>query len=97
VLALQCLDPETQGGRGGGALAVVATLDTTLVSTIGGALVKGTRRLTYVSLVSAPTEVEGIAIATLVCIVDKTQVGATGADNMLPSTDVGTNGGAKLW
>ena len=65
--------------------------------TIGGALVKGTPRLTYVGLVSAPTEVEGIAVATLVSGVDITQVGTTGADNMLPSTDVGTSGGAKLW
>ena len=61
-----------------GTLAVVATLDTALVSTIGGALVKGTPRLTYVGLVSALTEVEGINVATLVCIVGKTQVGATG-------------------
>jgi len=66
------------------------------VSTIGGALVNGTPRLTYVGLVSAPTEVEGNDVATLASDVDKTQVGATGADNMLPSTDVGTNGGAKL-
>ena len=67
------------------------------MSTIGGALVKGTPRLTYVGLVSAATEVEGIDVATFVSSVDITQVGATGADNMLPCTDVGTNGGAKLW
>ena len=65
--------------------------------TKGGALVKGTPRLTQVGLVSAPTEVEVIAVATLVNCVDKTQVGTTGVDNVLPSTDTGTNGGAKLW
>ena len=58
------------GGRRGGALAVVTTEGTAVVLTNGGALVKGTPRLTYVGLVSAPTEVEGIAIAISVDGVD---------------------------
>ena len=46
VLGLQSLDPETQGGRGGGALAVVTTEDTAFVLTNSETLVKGTPRLT---------------------------------------------------
>ena len=74
----------------------MTTEGTAVVLTNGGALVKGIPRLTYVGLVSVPTEVEGIAVAISVDDVDIAKVGTTGVDNMLPSTDVGTNGGAKL-
>ena len=70
----------------------------TLVSTIGGALVSGTPRLTYVGLVSTQTTVESIDATTLVGSVDATLVDtgpankdAMGAGNTL----LGTSGGAK--
>ena len=67
------------------------TTDGTVALTTGETLVKGTPRL-----VSATIETEGIAVAILVDGVSIAKVGTTEVDNVLATTDVGTNGGTKL-
>jgi len=74
----------------------MTTEGTAVALTDGVVLVNGTPRLTQVGLVSATIEAEGIAVAILLDGVSIAKVGTTEVDNVLATTDVGTNGGTKL-